>query len=226
VKENNNNAAEEAPENAISCSDCVDKIGGISESNQSSITKKILLGSKIREVNITYENYVYTLSIDNKTITTISPLSYLSSIYVLRNEVIMVVTGGSDIRSTQYAFYNSDLQEISVDMTLDPEYPISMVGYDASEKTIIVENDEIIITGTRITHNKDIVNDINSASTTQLCQYDQTTKKSSLISAAYNQYKGAVVKAKYKIKYLGNNQFSKSQRIEVLETVDESYCDF
>ena len=189
---------------------------------QENIEEKILLDNKIRKLKINLEQEKY-VSIDDKII--FKPelyLEYLDSIYIIGNEIIMIVTAGSDIRSEKYYFYNSNLKEIAVDMTLDREYP-SMVLQSANDDAITVSDNKIVIAGTRLTHGLELVSTYESIPVS-MCQYNENTKKYELIEDVYKIYKDSPVEAKYEIEYLGNGQFAPAKRIEIIKVVDESYC--
>lgn len=182
----------------------------------------IMLNNKILKVEVIKDS----LYIDDKLLLSLyDSMEDIGDIYVIKNEVVLVLTYGGDVRSEGYYFYNSDLEKIDVDMTLDNEYPTSM----GSKYFLGVENNTIIIEGTRLTHGPELVLEEKDRTeaydySMPLCAYDYDTDNSVLNKDTYNLHKGEILSAKYEMKYLGNGKFSKFKRVEILNTLDENYC--
>jgi len=142
----NGKVEQDNTEKEISCNDCITELVLSSEfAKQETTENNIILKNKIRKLKIDVDNG-YSVIVDGNTIHEISPYSYdsLEGVYIIGKDIIMVVTTGSDIRSNKYYFYNSNLKEISVDMTLDEWYAKSMVE-QSEENTIIIKGNKIII---------------------------------------------------------------------------------
>ena len=202
----------------ITCNDCVSKIDFNKEGSE--FTKKILLGNKIMELKYyTDFNDNRTIEIDNQVFDFYSPVyEGFSEIYILNNDVLMVVTTGSDIRTDNFEFYDSNLRKINVETTLDKEFPNSMriASYE-------VKDNKIKVTGTRYAHEKELQDE--NSEFIKMCEYDENHNYG-LNQENYSKHKGEVVSAKYEMEYLGNGKFSEFKRVEVLEKLDENYCNW
>ena len=147
----------------------------------------------------------------------------LDQVHIIDNEVIMITKSGSDIRSTEYYFYDKDLNKIEVDMTLDDNYPTSMV-HDVDNSEIKINNRKITLTATRRTHGPDLVVEGDERSVS-MCDYEANTIKVLPTKELLNKHKGEIVTAKYENTYLGNNKFSGWKLVETIEVIDENICD-
>lgn len=201
---------------SVTCKDCVSKIDFFKEGSE--FTKKILLGNKIMEIKYYMDfNDNKVIELDNQ-VFAFHPLGPdgFSEIYILNNEVLMLVTTGSDIRTDNFEFYDSNLRKINADTTLDNDFPNSMriSSYE-------VEGNKIKVTGTRYSHGKELQDE--NSQFIKICEYD-INNNYTLNQENYNRYKGEIVSAKYEIEYLGNQKFSEFKRVEVLEKIDGNYC--
>ena len=197
------------------CSDCVTTIDNLLLDSEKNIERKILLGEKVLIVKPEkdMEQGISKLIIDGKTLSTVGPYQYFDNLFVIENEVLMVVLGSSDIRSNSYLFYDKDLNEIKVDMTLDNNYPFSMVA--SSPESVSMSENKIIINATRLTYNHELVLETTSYGQDALCDND-----------TYNgKHLGELIGAKYTMTYLGNGKFSSFEMDENSAVyVDEKIC--
>lgn len=219
IKEDKN-TSDNTKKNDVTCNDCVTSNDLYRNNKQ----VKILLGNKIRTVSIKnsgeYEKNIIELMIDGKTIQSVGGgLTYFDNLYVLNNEVLMIITTGSDIRSNEYYFYDSNLNKIDVDMTLDSKYPKSMQAF--STDYITVNNNKIIIDASRLTHGYNLVTEKNGYDEDEICDTSGPT------GIYKGTHKGELVSAKYEMTYLGNGKFSKFVMIDGTDKyIDETICKY
>lgn len=220
---NTPSADKKEEEEKITCQDCQNSIDvDYMSLQQNDISAKILLDNKIRNLNISLESTNNSIgfekiTLDGKTIKEVYPVDSVKSVYVIDNSVLMLYIFGSDIRNDNFVFFDSNMKELKVDMTLDSNYPVSMVaGNSSGTNYVTVSENKIIITGTRKNHGPSIVNENNEA--IEYCE-GNTVKNDFLKS-----HNGEVISAQYEIDYLGNNQFSKAKKIKTLEIVTDTLC--
>lgn len=194
----------------------------VNEISDGTEESNIMLNNKILKVEVIKDS----LYIDDKLLLSLyDSMEDIGDIYVINNEVVLVLTYGGDVRSEGYYFYDSNLEKIDVDMTLDKEYPTSMVSRYAA----VVKDNKILIEGTRITHGPELVLEEKDHTETYdysmpLCAYDYDTDESILNKDTYNLHKGEIIDAKYEMEYLGNGKFSEFKRVEIKDVYDENYC--
>ena len=199
------------PEAKVSCNDCVTRIDAVLEKT---VEGKVLLGNDVKKIKI--DNYNGNIQLDGKIINKLRAPheTTYEKVYIINNEVIFIIENGSYGCDSVISFYDKDGNKLNVNTTLDEnykEYPDAMdiASYDGNEKSgamIDVQGNKIIITGIRF--------DKFEPGTEGLCS-------GGTVNA---EYKGELYKAKYEIDYLGNNQFSKSKQLEVVETISDSIC--
>ena len=201
-KEDNKNISE--------CNECVDAYDFDDDS------AKILLGNEVKEIKVKKENNKETLIIGNKTLITLKDGESFYHVYVFNNEAILVTTTGEEYRNVHPYFYDKDLKAIDVDMTLDEDYPKSMVMFSSDD----IEVDENIITiyGSRTAEGMTLIDE--SLNKTKLCV------ASGEASTYTKNHTGELLGAKYEMEYLGNSKFSKAKKVSDVRTLDETICYF
>lgn len=196
------------PDAVKTCSYCSDKIDFTiayrDNKNFREISSDILLGDKRRTLLLKEDG----LYIDESKLIDTTMAVWIDSAYVFRNEVLLVVTDGSDTRSTDYQFYDKDLNPIEVDMTLDKEYSQMRQGTLSSLSVI---GDTIQIYGTVMYHGKTIKT---PNGTVEICSSDYD-----------GSHDGELLAAEYQMTYLGNGKFSSFKRVKPLGYVGKRYCD-
>lgn len=223
-----NNKEEQDVEQSIVCNDCITQIVlPTTFADQKTTEGKIVLGNKIRNLKVTIgsdgEHGYSSVSVDNKILKKIYfDSGSIDKVFVFKEELLMIVTAGSYVRSSEYFFYNTELQEINTNFTIDSEYPNSMKSTEDTGEHLTVENNIISVIASRSGMGEEI--DLENGESTRICDYDlYGTDGVEHIKGTYEQHKGEIVKARYEIEYLGNGKF-KSNRVEILQRVDESFC--
>ena len=199
---------EEKEKKKVECNDCVNTYDFKSDS------AKILLGNKIREVKVKKENNKETLVIGDKALKTLDEGKSFYNIYVFNNEAILVTIDGDTYRNIHTYFYDKDLKLLDVDMTLDKDYPKSMVMFSSDD--IEVEDNKIFVYGSRVTSEVTLVDeDLNE---TKLCV------NSGKPTTYTDTHTGELLSAKYEIEYLGNSKFSSANKVLEIKKLDETIC--
>ena len=203
----------------VSCSDCVTTIDLFEDGY--GIERKILLNGKVLKIKEEWneERETQQLIIGNKSIANPDPykLHGFSKIFVIDNEVLMIQTMGSNIRTVEYFFLDSDLNRIEVDMTLDVDYPHSMKQVE--ENDVIVNGNTIHVKASRLSFG-DL--EVEEDGYTPLCDY--STLPHTINQENFEKHKGELVSAEYEMTYLGNNKFSKFKKVKENRFLTDYVC--
>lgn len=231
VEQGNNSEKENVKEETVNCIDCITEIVLPSTyADQKTTEGKIVLGNKIMNLKVTIdseEEHGYgSVSVDDKLLKKFyfENMESIDSVYILKNDLLMITTVGSYIRSSKYYFYDTNLQEINTNFVIDDEYPNSMKNSGDIGEKLTVENNVITVVGSRLSLSDEI--ELENGETTRICDYDLLNSDGTIsnIKGTYDEHKGEIAKAKYEIEYLENGKFGKSKRVEILKKVDESFC--
>lgn len=173
---------------------------------------KEMCSEKIGDLNIKFyplrNGMESTLSINEKEILT--DIYSLNNLYIL-DDTIIVITSDTDIRTTKIYLFDKFGNKQKEIFELDNNYQEMVIAdyHDA----IIINEDKIILEGTRLTHGPSLATYYYDNS---LIMEDYYLGKCDI----YNKYIEEIIYGTYEIDYLGNNKFSEIKNISYTKLKD------
>ncbi len=151
----------------------------------------------------------YTIKINNKE--ALSDVLYYSNKFdILDDNVVVFDTTLTDVRSTTLYAYDDNGNQILNVKSLDTDYPtmvLDEIEYSINHK---IENNKIIVNGTRLSNGSSLVVDDNSEN------IDTCANK--------EKYYNEVVEGTYEIEYIGDKEFSKIKNTSYKTLGETNYC--
>ena len=213
-KENNNNPTTSPVTTTIKEQEETEKKGNLTTATISNCTKEIC-SETIGNFKIEYRSNINSLdsvlTVNKKEV--LSKFISIEKMYIL-DETLIVITGGTDIRSTKIHFFDKLGNKQKEIHSLDNNY-IEMVISDDEEDSIKITEEGLTIKGTRLTHGPSIA----------AYQYDQNLNPDDYYignCTIYNKYKEDNIFGTYEIKYLGDNKFSDIKNISYTKLKDSN----